>query len=55
MKDYKIQEIANALETAVDAMGDIALTEDAQAELDITILGLIKSLRIAAFNASEKK
>tara|TARA_R110002012_G_scaffold28758_1_gene89905 strand:- start:3299 stop:3493 length:195 start_codon:yes stop_codon:yes gene_type:complete len=51
---YPVMEIAEALNTAINLYENINYSEEMKEELEITILGLIKSLRIAAFHSSEK-
>jgi len=55
---YPVGDIARALKTSMDVYSSIQYEDDfednVRAELEITIIGLIKSLRIAAFNSSEK-
>lgn len=56
---YPVGDISRALKTSMDVYNDIQYDDDfdesVRVELEITILGLIKSLRIAAFNSSEKQ
>jgi len=51
---YPVMEIAEALNIAVNLYESIDYNSEMKEELEITILGLIKSLRIAAFHSSEK-
>lgn len=57
-KIYPIQEISQALETSINLLHDLNLDEPfdstVREELETTVLGLIKSLRISAFRSSEK-
>jgi len=48
-------EIAEALSTAFNLYESINYSDEMKEELEITILGLIKSLRISAFHSSEKR
>lgn len=43
---YPVMEIAEALSTAVNLYESINYSDEMKEELEITILGLIKSLRI---------
>ena len=52
---YPVMEIAEALRTAVNLNESINYSDEMKEELEITILGLIKSLRISAFHSSEKR
>jgi|TARA_R110000822_G_scaffold76499_7_gene183941 hypothetical protein len=52
---YPVGEIAEALSIAVSLYESIDYNDEMKEELEITILGLIKSLRIAAFHSSEKR
>ena len=52
---YPVMEIAEALSTAVNLYEGINYSDEMKEELEITILGLIKSLRISAFHSSEKR
>ncbi len=56
---YPVGDIARALKTSMDLYKSIEyedeFEENVRDELEITILGLIKSLRISAFHSSEKK
>lgn len=52
---YQVMEIAEALSTAVNLYESINYSDEMKEELEITILGLIKSLRISAFHSSEKR
>jgi hypothetical protein len=53
--NYPVGEIAKALNIAVSLYESIDYSDEMREELEITILGLIKSLRIAAFHGSEKE
>ena len=53
--NYPVGEIAEALSIAVSLYESIDYNDEMKEELEITILGLIKSLRIAAFHSSEKR
>jgi len=53
--NYPVGEIAEALSIAVSLYENINYNDEMKEELEITILGLIKSLRIAAFHSSEKQ
>ncbi len=53
--NYPVMEIADALNTAVQLYESIDYSDEMKEELEITILGLIKSLRISAFHSSEKR
>lgn len=56
---YPVGDIARALKVATDLYGGLSYEDDfdesVRDELEITILGLIKSLRISAFHSSEKR
>ena len=52
---YQVMEIEEALSTAVNLYESINYSDEMKEELEITILGLIKSLRISAFHSSEKR
>jgi len=52
---YPVGEIAEALSIAVSLYESIDYSDEMREELEITILGLIKSLRISAFHSSEKR
>ena len=56
---YPVGDIARALKTSMDLYKSIDYQDDfednVREELEITILGLIKSLRISAFHSSEKR
>lgn len=51
---YPVGDIAQALVDAVALYNSIDYHDEFADELEITVLGLIKSLRIAAFHSSEK-
>jgi hypothetical protein len=53
--NYPVGEIAEALNIAVSLYESIDYNNEMREELEITILGLIKSLRISAFHSSEKR
>jgi len=53
--NYPVREIAEALNIAVSLYESIDYNNEMREELEITILGLIKSLRISAFHSSEKR
>ena len=53
--NYPVGEIAEALSIAVSLYESIDYNNEMREELEITILGLIKSLRISAFHSSEKR
>ena len=57
--NYPVGEIAEALNIAVSIYESIdtesLYSDEIKEELEITILGLIKSLRISAFHSSEKR
>lgn len=57
--NYPVREIAEALNIAVSLYESIdtenLYSDEMREELEITILGLIKSLRISAFHSSEKR
>jgi len=53
--NYPVGEIAEALSIAVSLYESIDYSDEMREELEITILGLIKSLRISAFHSSEKR
>ena len=53
--NYPVEEIAKALNIAVSLYESIDYSDEMKEELEITILGLIKSLRISAFHSSEKR
>jgi|TARA_R110002167_G_scaffold146738_1_gene338300 hypothetical protein len=57
--NYPVGEIAEALNIAVSIYESIdtesLYSDEMKEELEITILGLIKSLRISAFHSSEKR
>jgi hypothetical protein len=53
--NYPVGEIAEALNIAVSLYESIDYSDEMREELEITILGLIKSLRISAFHSSEKR
>jgi hypothetical protein len=53
--NYPVGEIAEALSIAVGLYESIDYSDEMREELEITILGLIKSLRISAFHSSEKR
>jgi len=60
--NYPVWGIARALKISVDVYDKLdsldypsTFEETAKEEVEITILGLIKSLRISAFNSSEKQ
>ena len=59
MDNYAVSEIAQALRVACNIYEEDIFIEEirdvVRDELETTILGLIKSLRISAFHASEKK
>lgn len=56
---YPVGDIARALKASMDLYKGIEyedeFEESVRDELEITILGLIKSLRISAFHSSEKR
>jgi hypothetical protein len=52
--NYPVGEIAEALSIAIGLYESASYNNEMKEELEITILGLIKSLRIAAFHSSEK-
>ena len=52
---YPDMEIAEAQSTAVNLYESINYSDEMKEELEITILGLITSLRISAFHSSEKR
>ncbi len=56
---YPVGDIARALKTAMELYQKIEYQDDfedtVRDELETTILGLIKSLRISAFHSSEKR
>ena len=53
--NYPVGEIAEALNIAVSLYESIDYNNEMREELEITILGLIKSLRISAIHSSEKR
>lgn len=53
--NYPVMEIAEALNIAIGLYESVNCSDEMKEELEITILGLIKSLRISAFHSSEKR
>lgn len=56
---YPVGDIARALKISTEIYGNLTFEDEfddnVREELEITILGLIKSLRISAFYSSEKR